>query len=297
MEAMKVLILSDGRAGHLNQSIAFSKYMNRQYEIVEIGFKLKFLKYISYVLDFFKIYTESIFNMQEIDFSLFDYVASAGSSTYYLNKTVAKKYSLKSITLMLPRGFRYDFDYIYAQRHDTPPKRANIIVMDANFSYSQPQNLYMPSKKSVSIIIGGQNSVYKMGTKEIKAYLDRIFELFSEYEIAVTSSPRTSKEIENLLDEYEFDYKVIFSKNRINPIADFLKNSEYVFITADSTSMISEAVANGNSNVEVLPLLADKSNKFSAFVKNLEDGGYLHQFDGNVAKNSKKIDFMKYIKI
>jgi len=297
METMKILILSDGRAGHVNQSIAYAKYLGAKYEIVDVAFKYKFFKNLSYLLDFFKVYTEFIFNTKLRDFSSFNYVVSTGSSTYYLNKIVSKKYNLKSITLMLPRGFRYDFDYIYAQNHDKPPKQSNIIEMDANFSYSKPLNLYEPLKKSVAIIIGGQNSVYSMSVKEIKEYLDSIFELFGDYEIAVTSSPRTSKEIESLLDSYEFAYKVIFSKNRVNPIADFLSKCEYVFITADSTSMISEAVGNGNANIEVLPLISLKDNKFTTFVQNLENGGYLHLFNGKVSKNSKKIDFKKYITV
>jgi len=297
MEAMSILILSDGRAGHLNQSIAYAKYLGAKYEIVNVVFKYKFFKNLSYLLDFFKIYTESIFNTTIRDFSTFNYIVSTGSSTYYLNKTFAKKYNLKSIALMLPHGFRYDFDYIYAQSHDKPPKQSNIIEMDANFSYSKPLNLYEPLKKSVAIIIGGQNSVYSMNVKEIKEYLDSIFNLFYDYEIAVTSSPRTSKEIENLLDSYEFAYKVIFSQNRVNPIADFLSKCDYVFITADSTSMISEAVGNGSSNIEVLPLATLKDNKFTTFVQNLENGGYLHLFNGKVSKNSKKIDFKKYIRV
>jgi len=295
METMKILILSDGRVGHVNQSIAYAKYLDAKYEIVDVVFKYKIFKNISYLLDFFKIYIESIFNTNLRDFSSFNYVVSTGSSTYYLNKIVSKKYNLKSITLMLPRGFRYDFDYIYAQSHDNPPKQSNIIEMDANFSYSEALNLYEPLKKSVAIIIGGENSVYRMSVKEIKEYLDRIFELFSEHEIAVTSSPRTSQEVETLLDSYEFVYKVIFSKNRVNPIADFLNKCEYVFITADSTSMISEAVGNGSANIEVLPLIALKDNKFTTFVQNLENSGYLHLFNGKVSYNSKKIDFKKYI--
>ena len=297
MEAVNILILSDGRAGHVNQSIAYAKYLDAKYEILDVSFKYRFFKNTSYILDFLKIYTEIIFDVKTIDFTTFNYIVSTGSATYYANKTLAKKYNLKSIVLMLPRGFRYDFDYIYAQSHDNPPAQSNIIEMDANFSYSESLNLYMPLKKSVGIIIGGQNSVYKMSVKEIKEYLDRIFELFSDYEIAVTSSPRTSKEIEALLDSYDFAYKVIFSKNMVNPIADFLYRCEYVFITADSTSMISEAVGNGNANIEVLPLLAQKDNKFIAFVQNLENGGYLHIFNGEVSKNSKKIDFKRYIEL
>jgi len=44
----RVLILSDGRLGHLNQSIAFSKYCNLPYDVVEVKPRYFWSKAISY---------------------------------------------------------------------------------------------------------------------------------------------------------------------------------------------------------------------------------------------------------
>jgi len=40
----KILIISDGKPGHLNQSIAFCKIKEINYDILEIKFKSKFHK-------------------------------------------------------------------------------------------------------------------------------------------------------------------------------------------------------------------------------------------------------------
>lgn len=69
---------------------------------------------------------------------------------------------------------------------------------------------------------------------------------------------------------------MIYSKNTINPISDFLSGHEFVFITIDSVSMISEAVCNFSANIAILPLsMKRKENKFDRFIKNLQKGGYL----------------------
>lgn len=192
---------------------------------------------------------------------------------------------------MLPRGYRFDIDVIFAQTHDNPPKAKNIIEIPANFSHITPPGIFRSTQPTIGIVIGGDNKVFHFSAHLLKQQLDRIFEGFKGYHIAITTSPRTSLEIEALLDYYPFDYKVIYSQNPINPIPDFLDQCDYIFITQDSTSMISEAVSYGKGYIEVLPLKSEKENKFSRLVKSLENDGYVHLYDGNIGTANRKIDF------
>ncbi len=291
---MNILILNDGRMGHLNQSIALAKHLGADYKIFPVQFTCKVFKLFSYVLDRLKIYTTSLFKLEQPITQSYDCIVSAGSSTYYANKTLARKLGIKSITMMLPQSYRYDFDLIFAQAHDHPPKQNNIISLPANFSYVEPKGLFVPKGKSVGIIIGGNNALFTMDQERIKAQLDFIFKAFQGYEIAVTTSPRTPEAIERLVQSYPFAYSVIFSRNKINPIADFLHQCEVVFITIDSTSMISEAISYGTSCVEILPLSEAKNNKFFTMTQTLEKEGYLHLFDGTLGNKNLKIDFHHY---
>ena len=135
-----------------------------------------------------------------------------------------------------------------------------------------------------------------MSKKILQEQLDTIVEEYTNYEIVITTSPRTSEDIERLIESYDFDYEVIYSENPINPIPDFLDQCETVFITGDSTSMISEAVAYGKSNIVVLPLESQGENKFIRFISSLEKEGYLYIFDGSIEHKNKKIDFRKYLR-
>ena len=291
----RALILSDDRMGHLNQSLAFVKYLGISYDVVPVKFKYKWAKALSYLLDKIGFYTEKIFDVQ-IPEKKYDMVVGTGSATSYATKVLAKKFKAKSIAMMLPRGYRYDFDVIFAQSHDKPPKHNNIKEIPANFSYVEPKGIYHSDKRSIGIVIGGDNKIFTLSKEKLKAQLDMISQAYKEYEIAVTTSPRTSDEVEQLVASYGFDYEVLFSKNRINPIPDFLEVCETVFITGDSTSMISEAVSYGKSNVVVLPLESKQENKFTRFIDTLAQEGYLHIFDGTIEQKSKKIDFRAYLK-
>ncbi|MBV5277894.1 MAG: mitochondrial fission ELM1 family protein [Campylobacteraceae bacterium] len=182
---MNFLILSDGRAGHINQSIALAKHCHATYEVVTVSFTCKLFKALSYVLDFLNIYSTSLFKMSKPHGKNFDTIVSAGSNTYYANKTLSKIYGLKSITMMLPKGYQYDFDTIFAQVHDKPPKKKNIISLPANMSFTEPQGLFTPSQKTIGIIIGGDNAIFSMQEERLKKQLDFIVETFKDYDIAL----------------------------------------------------------------------------------------------------------------
>ena len=290
----RVLILSDDRMGHLNQSLAFVKTMALPYDIISIKYKYKWYKALTYLLDRMGIKTEKLFSVK-ID-KPYDIVVGTGSTTAYATKVLAKRLDAKSVVMMLPHGYKYDFDIIFAQSHDNPPQQGNIIEIPANFSYVEPKGIYQAKKESIGIVIGGDNKLFTMSKKMIKAQLDDIVNTYTDHEIAITTSPRTSKEIEEMIESYAFDYEVIFSKNPINPIPDFLAQCETVFITGDSTSMISEAISYGQSNVVVLPLESQEKNKFTRFIEALEQDGYLHIFNGTIKNSNKKIDFKRYLK-
>ena len=133
----RILIISDGKPGHLNQSIAFCKIKNVSYDILEVKFKSKFHKALSYILDKVEYYTDILFDdYKKFYFDFYDAIISAGSGTYYFNKLIGKKYNKKSIALMLPKSYKYsNFYYIVAQQHDHPLLLDNVLAIPLNLSY------------------------------------------------------------------------------------------------------------------------------------------------------------------
>ena len=275
----RILIISDGKPGHLNQSIAFCKIKNISYDILEVKFKSKFHKLLSYAYDKVDYYTDNLFQEYKNHYyDFYDAIVSCGSSTYYFNKFISKEKKKKSIVLMFPKGYKYQtFDYIIAQNHDNPPSLNNLIKVPLNISFSKPKGLIKleKEKESIGIIVGGNNDVFSMDPLLFKNRLDKIFENNKDKLKFVTTSRRTPKEIEELLETYTFDYKLIYSKEpTINPIPDFLEQCKKLYITIDSTSMLSEARANSEATISIIDLISKKKNtkfhKLALIVENID---------------------------
>ena len=284
----RILIISDGKPGHLNQSIAFCKIKDISYDILEVKFKSKFHKSLSYIFDKIGFFSKKLFKEYKItNFESYDAIISAGSGTYYFNKLIGKKYNKKSIALMLPKSYRYsDFYYIIAQEHDYPPILNNLIKIPLNLSYTVSKGYIEKdeAKKSLAIIIGGDNAIFSMDKVVIKEKLDEIFEKYPTYLKYITTSRRTSFEVESLINEYNFDYKLIYSKEpNINPIGDFINICDEFFITIDSTSMLSEVRANSNAKINIIDLESKKQNT------------KYHKLANIVANLNEKVDFKKIL--
>ena len=276
----RILIISDGKPGHLNQSIAFCKIKNISYDILEVKFKSKFYKVLSYILDKFNFFTDALFEEHKKYYpEFYDAIVSTGSGTYYFNKLIGQKYNKKSIALMLPKSYKYsNFYYIVAQEHDHPVLLDNLVAIPLNLSYPTPKGYLKKddNKKSLAIIIGGDNGAFSMNYYLIKDKLDEIFVKYPEYLKYITTSRRTSFDIESLIDEYEFDYKLIYSREpNINPIGDFIDICDEFFITIDSTSMLSEVRANSDAKINIIELESKKENtkyhKLAAIINDMDE--------------------------
>lgn len=324
----KALILSDGRKGHENQSIAFCELRGLEFCLCRVAYANKFLKLCSYALDFFGLYfkifkcdlggngtaadlkngsnlnslvasdsanldaapngaNSDAVSDRNLNFADFDLFVGAGSTSYYALKFYARRYAKPSVALMYPKGYRKDFSVIIAGAHDRPKPSANLKILPVSLSFSRPQGLYWPQRKSIGFIIGGSNSCFEMGD-EILKHIESIRAQFADCEFALTTSPRTPRATESALEKLSWDYSVIYSREPVNPIGDFLAQCEWVFISEDSVSMISEAASNGSASVAILSLKRkDAHNKFDDFISSLVSSGYARRYDEALKKTAK----------
>ncbi len=288
----RVLILSDGKPGHFNQAVAFARYLNCSYDVIPVALKARLLKWLSYLLDNCGIYWSWLFsaNVPKRHYSA---VVSAGSGTYYANKTIARQLSCAAVAIMYPQGYRLNFDLIIAQEHDQPTPRPNILTIPVNLSWSKPEGYVVPAQGDsyIAFIIGGDSPHGTLDVGVLKSQIIQIRELFPNHKVWLTTSRRTSARVETMLRDFSYDYAVYYSQQQINPISDFLVSCDYVFITGDSSSMISEAVSHGRANVEVLPLTGEErtANKIRKMISLLSNQSCLHYFDGTVGCANCKI--------
>lgn len=283
----RVLIFTDGKAGHENQSKAFARALGCDFDLVEIHFKSAFHKALSYLFDHLGIHFLGLFKSIPDKNSNYAAVLGTGSGTFYAAKSLARKMGVKCGVVLYPRGYRIaTFDCVLAPAFDRPPAAPNVITIPVNLVASDEafyaagteafRARHKPSEKpAVAVIVGGPNKCSTMSADWMKAQLERIFADTPDAEHWVTTSRRTPPEVEAVVDSFPFDYKLLYSKDHFNPIPAFVKLARTLYVTAESTGMISESCTFGTAEVRVLDNLNPGPHKFRRFVEDLMRGGYV----------------------
>lgn len=295
----RVLILTDGKAGHENQSKALARALGCEYDLVEVHFKSRFHKALSYFFDKIGIRTFAFLNsnIQTFKYSNnYSAVIGTGSGTFYAAKAVARRLGVKCGVVLYPRGYDIaSFDCVLAPAFDRPKPAANVIEIPANLVandeafYAKGVEAFLKCSNvrvdecsnAVAVIVGGPNKCSTMTPAWMKTQLDSIFaarEGTSNAEFWVTTSRRTPPEVEAVVDSYPWNYKLLYSKDHFNPIPAFVKLAKKLYVTAESTGMLSESCTFGTAEVVALDNLNPGPHKFRRFVDDLRKGGYV---DGN----------------
>ena len=323
MPAGKILILTDGKAGHENQSRAFARALGRETVMVPVKFKSPLHKALSYLLDHLGIHTLSLFTPIEAiapkpetrnskpetrnqkletrnPAPAYAAVIGTGSGTFYAAKTLARAAGVKCGVVLYPRGYKIStFDCILAPAFDRPPKAPNVVEIPANLVanddafYTSGTKAFLerhPSAKdaeAVAVIIGGPNKCSTMTADWMRRELEKIFGTYKpetqnskpetrnqkpetrnqKPEFWVTTSRRTPPAVEAVVDTFPFDYKLIYSRDHFNPIPGFVSLAKTLYVTAESTGMLSEACTFGTAEVRVMDNLNPGPHKFRRFAE------------------------------
>lgn len=286
----KVLILTDGKAGHENQSKALARALGCEYEIVEVAFRSKFAKVLSYLFDRVGIRTQALWKFVPKVFASTEplpplpepfrpsAVLGTGSGTFYAAKSLAKACKAKCGVVLYPRGYDLaSFDCVLAPAFDRPKAAANVIEIPANLVAADEdfyakgvaafRERHEQKGEAVAVIVGGPNKCSTMTADWMRDELTKLFADTPDCEHWVTTSRRTPAEVEAVVDTFPFDYKLLYSKDHFNPIPAFVSLAKVLYVTAESTGMLSEACTFGTAEVRVLDNLNPGPHKFRRFAE------------------------------
>ncbi|MBI4982582.1 MAG: mitochondrial fission ELM1 family protein [Candidatus Omnitrophica bacterium] len=281
----RVLVLSDGKAGHLRQSESLAKIVEESWqekniktsiEYLEIKFKSKMSRRIFSCASLFsgKYSCQGCLAclrtcLEESSYKAMvdkkpNMVISCGSSLTAVNYLVARENYAKSVIIMRPAMLGAKrFDLVVMPRHDNPPKKRNIAVIDGALNLISQDYLKIQSEKllrnlqvtnsCVGLLVGGDAKNFKLDELTALNLIQQI-KLVAEklhLNILATTSRRTSPETENILEQELKDYdrcKLLVVANKKNvpeAVGGILGLSNVIVVTAESISMISEAASSG----------------------------------------------------
>jgi len=285
---IRALVLSDGRPGHFNQSIALCRLLGVAFEVVEVSFRSGLARAVSHLFDFFQLRSESLLQVGEFE-DEFQLVVSAGSRTYYANKVLAAKLGARSVAVLAPRGYRWDYDCLVIPDYDAVKSLPQVVTTPVNLSYLDERLVAKRvaefrerhpagGKAAWGVIIGGDSARSKMDAGKMATTMDRIEAIRAGEELWVTTSRRTPAAVETDLRGRPVDFLHLYSEEAYNPIPSFVQLCDRLFVTGDSTAMLSECVTAGSAAVDVL-LVANKTEaKQHRFVRRLARPGVVTVF-------------------
>ena len=300
----KALLLTDGKAGHENQSKALARALGLDFDMAKIAFASPLAKAASYAFDRCGVLSTSVFadkkgsDVQSVAElasrrGVYRAVIGTGSGCFYAAKVLAGKLGTRCAVVLYPRGYSLSgFDCILAPSFDRPASRPNVVEIPANIVpndaayYEERVEAFRrhyaetcgrrlaDGVKASSVVIGGPNKSATMTADWMRERLDMIF-AEKDGELWVTTSRRTPPEVEAVVDSYPWDYRLIYSRDKFNPIPAFVSLSTRLYVTAESTGMLSEACTCGSAKVVALDNLRPGNHKFRRFVDGLAKGGYV----------------------
>ena len=207
-----------------------------------------------------------------------------------LKKRLGKE--IFTVHIQNPKVSLKHFDLIVSPEHDNM-KGDNVISTTGAIHYltkkeikenSNYLGLEREKKKLVAFIIGGPNKYYAYSEKAIHQTFNKVKTLFTpdKYRIIVIPSYRTpTNVIKKAYDTFNFNHHVVKEVDK-KAYLSALAISDYIVVTCDSTSMISEAAITGKP-VYIAMMKAIKNNyRFKNFYTKLNKLGITKELENNV---------------
>jgi len=254
MGKLKALLLTEGMHGMISQVEGMAKALNTEYnhKIVRLNFPWnlippKFTPVSQLVLKNKIHITEN-----EIP----DIIISCGRKSVIPSIFFKRKNSkIFTIHIQNPKVSFKNFDAIVAPEHDNL-KGENVYTSRGAIHYiTEPEiskakqylSEKIKSEKIVSLILGGPNKYYGFDSDQIINIFNQIKSIFVSdgYKVIIIPSMRTPKEIIDLATREMSSCGYVVNKVDKQAYLSAYALANYVIVTCDSTSMISEAATSG----------------------------------------------------
>jgi len=319
---MNLLAIKDNKPGHYNQTegivLALQEiYPDLKIDYCEIEIKNKIsrrlLRYLLNALPFiFKNqnslkYIKYFYKKFTLPVKKPDLIVSTGGNTSNLNAWLSLAYGAKNILNGALRGLHEELFTCITTVIDLGYK--NQIILDVAPNTITQEILKKEADAFLSLhhldknetyytlLVGGDGSGYKYDIDFYSYLIGYIKKISEEKNVKwlATTSRRTPLEIEQKLKK-ELDrhcaYFVEYHKQAEKVLLPYLGLSETVFVTEDSSSMISEAISAGKKETYVLGSEdANPDKNYQKILEKFSEDGYIKRIKINKFLEFKKTNF------
>ncbi len=207
-----------------------------------------------------------------------------------LKKRLGKE--IFNIHIQDPKVSHKHFDLIVSPEHDNI-KGSNIITTRGSIHYLTKKEItsnlkYLEIEKGkkqiVTFVIGGPNKHYNYSEEQINYIFNKVKTLFTpdKFKIIVVPSYRTPEDVikkaYNTFNVNHYVVKKIDKKAYLSSLA----MADYIIVTCDSTSMISEAAVTGKPVYIATMKPTRNSQRFKNFYTQFKNLGIIKELTDNI---------------
>ena len=297
MSKLKGLLLTEGMHGMISQVEGLAK-----------GLDLDFIHEKIEVNNFWKLIPPKITPVQKFVFKNkieenFNFVISCGRKSVIPSIFLKKKFGKRIINIHIqdPKVSLNNFDYVIIPEHDGLNGK-NVITskgaihylrneeLNQSMNYLQPQ---INKEKIVTLIVGGPTKYYTYNDKVINEIFFKIKRNFISkgFQLIFIPSMRTPLKIIHAAKNFFDKDQIIITKVDKKAYLSSLKLSDYIVVTCDSTSMISESAITGKP-IYVAQIPSAKENKrFTKFFELFKSLNIIKDLDDKIEEwNYEKLN-------
>lgn len=295
-KTLRILVLSDGLPGHVNQSRGLVRWLSNDYRtaVQEFDVSLRFKPLSRIALPFllnsgkFGEYITPKFyrHVSQLMAHKPDLIVSAGGNTSFLNVALARRWGVHNIFLGSKRRLRSD-DFA-AHLTLEPTGEDNNIVMMLAPTLIDPREI---SKKGDELrlalglaegerlnllAVGGNGAGYQYDNRSVEQLVHLIQDEYIKTgkRWLISTSRRTGSLLENQLREAIPERLladvVWWSEEPRRVMSAYIGAAEKLFVTADSMSMIAEAVSSEKPTIVLQPQNSNPETRYREALERYE---------------------------
>jgi mitochondrial fission protein ELM1 len=207
-----------------------------------------------------------------------DLILGAGHRTHFSMLAARRARGGRVVVLMKPSLPLSWFDLCLIPEHDDPPARANVLVTKGALNRIRPSTAQDPWRGL--FLIGGPSLHFDWNSAELQRQITAILEATPHIQWTLTTSRRTPTDFLQKLAELANSNLTIKPYTETDPIwlPGQLGKAAWVWVTADSVSMIYEALTAGAA-VGILNVPKRISSRVSRGLESLIHEGLVMPFE------------------
>ena len=296
MLKLKALLLTQGMHGMISQVEGLAKGL-------KLGFKhqtVKLKPFWNFIPPKFTPISENLLTEKFVCDSKI--IISCGRKSVIPSIALKRRFGKEifNIHIQDPKVSLKNFDLIISPEHDNL-NGENVLKTKGSIHYltkkeiaenSKYLRINREKKKIVAFIIGGPNKHYNFSEEEVHFVFNKVKALFTpdKYKIIVIPSYRTPElVIKKAFNTFSFNHHVIKEINKKAYLSS-LAIADYIIVTCDSTSMISEAALTGKPVYVAMMKAKRFSRRFAHFYSQFNKLGITKEL-------SERVDNWSYDKL